>query len=126
MSTINDIVLAATRKARITPLGEAMDADTGAEALGEFNRMVHAWKLSGADVGHGDQTLTDTFALAPEYEEGTVYLLAKRLEPNFRLPAAFDADAFWRTIQANYMVIEDVAYERALTRMPSQQIRADE
>lgn len=119
MATVLEILTAATRKARITPLGEAMDAETGAEALGEYNRMLHAWKLSGVDIIHDDQEQSDEFPLGPEYQEGTVYLLAKRLEPNYRVPADFDADAFWRAIQANQMTIEDVSYEKALTSMPS-------
>lgn len=123
MPTVSEIVASATRKARITGLGEVMDADTGAEALGEFNRMLHGWKLQGVDVEHADQELTDTFALAPEYEEGTVYLLAKRLEPNFAMPANFDADAFMRMLQANYTTISEVTFDTALTRVPSQGIR---
>ena len=119
MATIRDIVTAACRKARLAQLGEAVDPDIAAVALDEFNRMLHGWKLIGLDIGHRDQGLSGTFALPDEYQEGVVHLLAKRFEPNFALPAMFNADDFMRAIQAYAMEIDDVKFDTGLTDMPS-------
>lgn len=119
MATVEDIVTAAFRKIGVVAEDEDLQSDTLSVGVDAFNRMLHAWKLRGVDVSHADQVSTDTFALADEYQEGTIYVLASRLSPDYTVPATFDADDWFRTIQAAYMTIDDATISTALTRMPS-------
>ena len=83
--------------------------------------MLFAWKLAGVDTTHAELTLADDFPLPPEYNEGTVYLLASRIAPNYSMPANFDADDWFRKMQAAYLVIEPVRMTQ-FQRMPSQYV----
>lgn len=119
MATVEDIVTAAFRKIGVVSEDEDLQASTLSVGVDSYNRMLHAWKLRGVDVSHTTQVSTDTFPLAEEYEEGTIYVLASRLSPDYTVPANFDADDWFRTLQAAYMVIAESTISTALTRMPS-------
>jgi hypothetical protein len=114
MTTVADIVTRALRKLGVASASQpisASDLNDGADAL---NMMLHAWKLSGVDLAHVDVVSTDTFPLAAEFEEGTVYVLASRISPDYEAPQNFDADDWFRRIQAAYLVINDVKMPSAL------------
>lgn len=106
MTTVRDIVQRAYRKTGIAGLGEAIESDMADEGLDALNMMLAAWKLAGVDTSHTTATLSSAFPLAAEYEEGTVYMLASRLSPDYQVPQDFDADDFFRKIQAAYMTID--------------------
>lgn len=120
MATANDIVTRALRKAAISAIDEAPSADDAANGLEALNMMLAAWKLRGVDTSHTALSGSDTFPLADEFEEGTVYLLAERLSPDYMRPRTFDADDWFRAIQAAYMTVEEVTLPTAISRMPSQ------
>jgi aryl carrier-like protein len=119
MATVQDIVTRAFRKIHVESEDEELQPDTLQRGVDAFNMMLHGWKLRGVDVAHSDLLAADTFPLAPEFQEGTVYVLASRLSPDYTAPANFDADDWFRTIQAAYMTIEPAKMPNALTRMPS-------
>ncbi len=123
MATVEDIVTAAFRECRVASDDESLDATQLANGVDVFNRMLHGWKLRGVDVSHATQSASDTFALDPEYEEGTVFVLAGRLSSSYSSPVGFDADDFFRTLQADYATAPDVTLPSALRRMPSQMRR---
>lgn len=123
MTTALEIVTRAYRKAGISASNEPLTAEMGAEGIEALNDMIFGWKLRGVDVTHVALALADTFALGAEYVEGTVYLLASRLSPNYSLPPAFDADDWFRGIQATYTAVTPVVLPKALIWMPSQRTR---
>ena len=125
MTTTRDIVTRAFRKIGVVSEGEALDADTADAGLDALNMMLHGWKLKGVDLTHTNLALSDTFSLDPEYEEGTVYLLAARLSPDYMAPASFDADDWFRGIQAAYMTITAATLPVALTTLPSKLVDRD-
>lgn len=119
MATVQDIVTRAYRKINVVSEDEDLQPDTLANGVEAFNMMLHGWKLRGVDVEHVDLLAGDTFPLDPEFQEGTVYVLAGRLSPDYTTPANFDADDWFRTIQAAYVVIPSQEVPSALIRMPS-------
>jgi hypothetical protein len=123
MTKVRDIVQSAFRKIGVTALDAPMSAAEGSVGVDAFNIMVSAWKLQGVDIGHTDLTVNDDFPLADEFREGTIYLLAERLSPDFMVPASFDADAWFRTFQAAYAQDNEVSMNLALRTMPSQRVR---
>lgn len=123
MTTATQIIVRAFRKSGIGQLGEALDAESLSEGLDALNAMMAAWKLSGVDITHTALDYEGTFPLGAEYEEGTVYLLASRLNPSYQIPDAFDADAWFRTFQAAYFTVAEVALPKAMQMFPSQRTR---
>ncbi|KIC39360.1 hypothetical protein [Leisingera sp. ANG-M7] len=123
MATMRDIVTRAYRKARIAGSGESLEAEQADEGNEQLNAMLHEWKLRGVDITHTDKGLSDTFPLGPEYEHGTVLLLAEAVGPEFNLPASFNADDFFRAIQAAYLTIDTVSFDKAVTEVPSKKER---
>lgn len=121
MPTVRDICVRALRKIGASDL--SVDGDGIAEALDAYNDMLHGWAILGADVGHATQALSDDFSIGDEFVEGTVYLLATRLSPNYELPPQFDADMWWRAIQAAYTCIDPLQMDAGLLDMPSQRFR---
>lgn len=119
MTTVRDICTRALRKAGVVAHGEDAEAENASAALDDLNMMLAAWKLAGVDTSHTALELSDTFPLAGEYEEGTVFMLAGRMQPDFQFPPTFDADDFFRKIQAAYMEIEEATIPLALRRTPS-------
>ena len=120
MATARDICNRGLRKARVVGHGDDPAAENAAAALEDLNMMLAAWKLAGVDITHTELGFNDTFPLAAEFEEGTVYMLASRIAPDFAFPLGFDADDFFRKIQAAYMTIAKVTMPAPLKRMPSQ------
>lgn len=123
MTTIRDIITRAFRKIGVSGEGETLEAETLTEGLDAFNDMLQGWKLRGVDLRTEDFEANDTFDLGPEFREGCVYLLASRLSPNYEMPQGFDADDWFRTFQAAYMVIEPATFPRSLLKMPSAYMR---
>lgn len=119
MATMRDIAERALRKIGVVAKDEPMGADDASVGVEALNAMLHAWKLAGVDITHTTLDAADAFPLGPEFEEGTTYLLASRLSPDYAAPAGFDADDWFRKIQAAYMEISSVTISTALTRMPS-------
>ena len=120
MTTVNDIVTLALRKTGVAAIGETPASEDAAEGLTAFNMMLHEWKLRGVNTYHSDQTLSDTFALAPEYEDGTVHMLAARLGATYKFPPGFDADDWFRAVQAAYATIDEVEIPSTLKETVSQ------
>lgn len=120
MTTALEIVTAAQRKIGVVAEDETPTADQSANGLDALNRMMHAWALAGADTTHVTLALSDTFPLTARFEEGTIYLLASRLSPDYRAPATFDADDWFRKIQAAYTTITAATIPQALLKTPSQ------
>ena len=119
MTTARDICTRALRKARVVGHGETAPSEDASTALDDLNMMLAAWKLAGVDITHSTLSLSDTFPIADEYEEGTVYMLASRINVDFQYPDTFDADDFFRKIQAAYMSIDAATVPTTLTRTPS-------
>lgn len=120
MTTTSEIVTRALRKIEVASSDEDPSAEILDEGLAALNAMMHAWKLQGVDLSHTNLALDDTFSLDPEYEEGTVYLLASRLSPDYTRPANFDADAWFRAFQAAYATIDEVSMPSLLINTTTQ------
>jgi hypothetical protein len=123
MATVQDIVRAAYRKIGIVSTGENMPADYAEDGLFTFNAMLHGWKARSVDVEHTDLDLTDDFPLDAQFIEGTVYVLASRLSPDFQTPQQFDADDWFRTLQAAYATVPALTVPAAVLRPPSREDR---
>lgn len=119
MATMLDIVTRAYRKIRVTGQDDPLDAGAASAGIDALNDMLHEWKTRGVDLAYSDLALTDTFPLDPQFREGTVYMLASRLSPEYARPREFDADDFFRTIQAAYMVIEEMTIPTGLRYLSS-------
>jgi hypothetical protein len=90
-----------------------------AHGLATLNMMMHGWEIWGIDTNHVDLTSASVFPLLPKFEEGTVYLLAERLSPDYTAPG-FSANEFLKRLQAAYMVIPDATMPRGLLETSSQ------
>lgn len=123
MATARDIVHRAYRKIGIVAKDEALEGEDSVYGLEALNGMLHEWKLRAVDITHTDLGMSDTFPLGPEYEDGTTYMLAARISSDYETPAHFDADDFFRAIQAAYMTISVVSLPRAVTEVPSKKER---
>lgn len=121
----SDIVHAALRKIGVLGVGDAASADDARDTLFALNVMMHGWKARGVDVAHSDLALADDFPLPPQFHEGAVYLLASRIAPDYERPQAFDADDWFRTLQAAYATMPELTVPPALTRPPSREDRED-
>ena len=115
MTTVRDIVETAFRHIGVVAQDDAMTSDEGQSGLTAFNNMISAWALDGIALTSTDAAPNETFPLADKYREGVGYLLAMRLSPGWSAPANFDADDFFRKIQASYVVIADAAIPDPLT-----------
>lgn len=115
-----DLVTMAMRKIGVLAHDEAATSEMVATGLDALNLMLHGWKLRGVDLTHTDLEQGDTFPLADEYNEGVVYNLASRLSPDYGMPASFDADDWFRAIQAAYMVIDAATIPSGIRSLPSQ------
>lgn len=119
MATVRDIVERAHKKMGVIGKGESMPADYLSDGVDALNEMLHGWKSMGVDVSHSDLSEADTFPLADEYKEGTIYMLAARLSPEYSLPPMFNPDDWFRALQAGYTTIDTLSAPKMLTRMPS-------
>jgi hypothetical protein len=120
MTTVADIIDRAFRKIGVASSDEALSAKDQADGLAALNMMLAAWALAGVDIGHTELAATEEFPLDARFHEGSVYMLASRLGPDFTIPPSFDADDFFRKIQAAYLVIDPVPMPLALRRTSSQ------
>jgi hypothetical protein len=120
MTTALEIVERAFRKIGVKAEDEGLTADQLAHGLDTLNSMMHGWELWGIDTSHVDLAAASTFPLAAKFEQGTVYLLAAELSPDYTAPANFDADQYLRLIQAQYLVINEVTIPSTLRNTPSQ------
>lgn len=114
MATVEDIVTRAFRKVGISGVGDDLEAAEVTEGVDALVDMLNAWSLSGVELGEVTLTADQAFPLGSQYVEGTVYMLASRLSPNFEIPQMFDADDFFRRIQADHIHIRDVEVPSAL------------
>lgn len=119
MATALDIITRAHRKLGVSGQGEALTAEMADEGLDALNDMMDGWNLQGVRRTHTPLALTDPFPMPGKFVEGTVYLLASRLGPNYLAPPTFDARQFMRQLQAACMDIEAVEMPSELTRLPS-------
>lgn len=119
MPTVRDICIRALRKLDVAPLGQEVPGEEIEQAVDAYNDMLHAWALMGVDIGHTTQIASDPFPLSDEFVEGTCYILATRLSPNYMVPAQFSADDWWRSFQARYADPDPVEFDMALTFLPS-------
>lgn len=117
MTTAHDIIIRAYRKIGVAAHDEEITADEAATGLDALNEMMSAWELDGITLtpAFADLQTSDTFPLADKFREGTIYLLASRLAPEFAVPATFDADDFFRKMQAEYIAVAESAVDTALT-----------
>lgn len=123
MTTVRDIVQAAYRKIGVAASGEPIADDEAAEGVFTFNLMMHSFKARNADILHSDLGLNDAITLPVQFREGLVYMLAGRLSPDFMTPAAFDADQWFRELQAAYGTIPSLTVPAAVLRPPSREDR---
>lgn len=123
MATALDIVQRALRKVRVLGHGETAAAENASAGLDDLNMMLAAWKLAGVDITHTALSLSSTFPIADEYEEGTVYMLASRIATDFRFPVGFDPDDFFRKIQSAYATPVTLTVDTVLLRPPSRDAR---
>lgn len=118
MTTAQTIVERAFRKIGVKAEDEGLTADQLAHGLDCLNVMMHGWELWGIDTNHVDMASDTVFPLAQKFEEGTAYLLAERISPDYQ--SGINADDFLRRLQAAYMIIPEAVIPRALLRTPSQ------
>ena len=123
MATMIRMVERAYRKIAVAGTGEALEPDYVYEGLDTLNMMLHEWKLHGIDISHTDLVGSAAFPLGPEFELGTVYLLAEKLAPNYMIPRSFSATEFFEAIRRTYVVIDPVDIPTALTYPPSRWAR---
>lgn len=123
MTTMNDFIGRTLKKLTVQGIAESGDPDLTAHALDAFNMMAAAWKLRGVNIGHTDVTLSADFPLGQEFEEGAMYVLASRLSPDFQRPLNFDADDWFRTLQAAFRRPNRATIAPGLLNMPSQRFR---
>lgn len=123
MPTMAEIINRAYRKLGVLAMDEELGGDEAAVGLEALNGMLHEWSLRGVDLSHADLGLADVLPLSDAYRDGVTYMLAARIAPDYSVPAAFDADDFFRAIQAAHMTIEDVSFDRAVTEVPSKAAR---
>lgn len=123
MATVRDIVERAYRKIGVLAHDEDLDGGDAEVGIDAFNDMLHGWEARSVALSYSDVTLEDDFPLADKYREGTVYLLAERLAPDYSRPVSFDADDWFRCIQADYAQEYLLTVPPALTRPPSREDR---
>lgn len=123
MTTVNEVVTAACRKIGVAGIETGVPAAYATAGLFALNAMMHGWKARGVDVSHTDVSLSDTFPLDDQYVEGTIYLLAERIGPEYQKPAFFDADDWFRSLQAAYQTVPTLTVPSALQRPPSREDR---
>lgn len=119
MTTVRDIITRAYRKIGVVAMGEAVPADEMQHGVDVFNDMLWGWKPRGVDIQHEGLDASDDFALDRQFHEGAVYVLASRLSPDFSAPQGFDADDWFRALQAAFIVIDKVNFPETLTYLPS-------
>lgn len=123
MTTVRDVIQRAFRKVGILAHDEDLEGADSQNGLDAFNELLHGFSARGVDLTYTDLDFEDTFPLADKYREGVVYLLADRISPEYALPVGFDADDWFRTIQAGYATDQEQTIPNALLRPPSRAAR---
>lgn len=119
MATVADVVRRAYRKIGVAASDNPLTANEMAEGVIALNMMLSGWRLRGVNTGYAPLEDSDDFPLSYEFEEGSAYVLAGRLAPDYEAPQSFDADDWFRTIQAAFMQIDEAGFDDALVVLPS-------
>lgn len=119
MTTTRDIIERAYRKLGVVASDDPMTADQGDNGLDALNMMMHGWELDGIALGHVDLALDDDFSMVAMFHEGVVYQLAMRLGHDGAVQAP-DSDAWFRKLQAHYLVLPDTTLPSPLLYTSSQ------
>ena len=119
MATMQEIVERAFRKLSVLSVDTDIDADSLAHGLLLLNDMMFGWEIFGIDIEHTTLAAGDTFPLEDKFIEGTAMQLAERLSPDYQVPAP-SADAFFRQLQAAYLVIAAAEIPTTLRKTSSQ------
>lgn len=128
--TARNVVERAFRLINVVAKDEAMEAADAVHGLNTLNRMIHGWKLRGADYGHIGYGLDSEIALGNEHIEALEALLAERLAAEYErpLPAIVTDTARhgWDQIKAAALSqnLNPVKIDAGLRRMPSQYLSA--
>lgn len=116
MATVLDIVNRAFRKIGIKSEDEALTADQITHGVSTLNDMMAAWPKRGIDIPTGEEmAASDTFPMEAWANEPTIHCLAARLAPDYGV-AAPDASEHERTLRNWFVLRDEVAFPKALTR----------
>lgn len=119
MTTTLDIINGAFRKLAIKADDEALTADQLAEGLFALNNMMHSWPIYGITYTHADIGVDDAFPMAAKFNEAVIYLLARKISPDYSV-AGVDDDQYMRAIRAAYLPDLTATMPRILLNTPSQ------
>lgn len=119
MTTTLDIINGAFRKLAIKADDEALTADQLAEGLFALNNMMHSWPLHGIEYTHADIGADDAFPMAAKFNEAVIYLLARKISPDYSV-AGVDDDQYMRALRAAFLPNLAAAMPSILLKTPSQ------
>lgn len=119
MATVLDIINGAFRKLAIKADDEALTADQLAEGLFALNNMMHSWPLYGIEYTHADVGADDTFPMTAKFNEIVIYLLARKISPDYSV-AGIDDDQYMRALRAAYLPDLTATMPSILLNTPSQ------
>ncbi len=119
MATTLDIINGAFRKLAIKADDEALTADQIAEGLFALNNMMHSWPLYGVEYTHADIGVDDAFPMAAKFNEVVIYLLARKISPDYTV-AGVDDDQYMRVLRAAFLPDLTATIPSILRNTPSQ------
>ena len=119
MAIVLDIINGAFRKLAIKADDEALTADQLAEGLFALNNMMHSWPIYGIEYTHADVGADDTFPMAAKFNEAVIYLLARKISPDYSV-AGVDDDQYIRALRAAYLPDLTATMPSILLNTPSQ------
>jgi hypothetical protein len=119
MAATLDIINGAFRKLAIKADDEALTADQVAEGLTALNNMMHSWILYGIEYTHTDIGVDDTFPMAAKFNQVVIYLLARKLSPDYSV-AGVDDDEYMRLLRAAFLPNLTASMPSILLNTPSQ------
>lgn len=128
MATVLDVVTRALRVIGVAAVDRPAEAEETAVAFQALNDMLAGWKAFGVDIEHVDYADTaDTFEtalLTSEYRDHVVYLLARRVAPEFGVALTGEAmqaaEMAQQAIYSGFHEATDLVVDRGLQVMPSQ------
>jgi len=120
MTTAQDLITSAARKAGILAEGQALEPGINSEALSTFNKMIARLQNNGVDFGLAKLNASDTVFIDDSDEEAVELQFQLRLMINHRRvipPGLSEAgrDALVE-LQAKYALIPEMDLDLALTR----------
>lgn len=121
MTTAQDIIDIASRKAGILAQGQTLEGGVNADALATLNRMLQRWRNDGVDLGLPTPYVAATTIIVDDSDEEAIELnLRLRLMVDYRRPiqaglSQAGKDAFTE-LQAKYTSIPIMSLDPALTR----------